>query len=117
MVPQSYRHNPRANPCAGRTALGVLIWLSALATGVTTRPAAAIECAPHCDYNHYYGPYDMSSVGVGLYAYPVCGRRGNCAPYLVYGNQGYASPNVIVSYPPRPNITVTFPRRPGPAQR
>ena len=29
-------------------------------------PAAAIECAPYCDYTHDYGPYDLSWKRPGL---------------------------------------------------
>jgi len=63
---------------------------------------AATECYPHCDYGHYYGPYDFSYIRPGLYAYPVCGPRGNCTPHLVYGNQGFPSGNIIVTFPRRP---------------
>jgi hypothetical protein len=41
-------------------------------------------CSPHCDYWHYYGPYDYSYIQPGLLGYPVCDRRGYCAPHLVY---------------------------------
>jgi len=63
--------------------------------------AVAEECAPHCDYYHYYGPYDFTYQRPDLYALPVCGPRGNCAPYLVY------------SAPPvrRGRIEIRFPRR------
>lgn len=47
-------------------------------------PAAAVECAPYCDFTHDYGPYDLTWVRPGLYAYPVCGPSGNCSPYAVY---------------------------------
>ena len=58
-------------------------------------PAAAeIDCSPHCDYNHYYGPYDFTYIRPGLFGFPVCDRRGNCSPYLVY------------TYPRRKIITV-----------
>ena len=43
-------------------------------------PAAAIECAPYCDYTHDYGPYDLSWKRPGLYAFPVCAPNGECAP-------------------------------------
>jgi hypothetical protein len=70
--------------------------------GMSIATASAAECSPHCDYNHYYGPYDFSYIRPGLYAYPVCGLRGNCAPYLVYRNSGLPSGNIIVSFPRRP---------------
>ena len=47
------------------------------------RPATAIECAPHCDYTHDYGPYDLSWKQPGRYAFPVCARNGECAPHAV----------------------------------
>ena len=43
-------------------------------------PAAAIECAPYCDYTHDYGPYDLTWKRPGLYAFPVCAPNGECAP-------------------------------------
>ena len=46
-------------------------------------PAAAIECAPYCDYTHDYGPYDLSWKRPGLYAFPVCAPNGECAPRAV----------------------------------
>jgi hypothetical protein len=30
------------------------------------------DCSPHCDYWHYYGPYDFSYIRPGLFAYPIC---------------------------------------------
>lgn len=77
--------------------------IAAGALGVNAGTAAAIECYPHCDYYHYYGPYDFSYKRPGLYAYPVCGPLGNCTPYLVYG---------LSSAVPSGTIIVTFPRRP-----
>jgi hypothetical protein len=62
--------------------------------------AAAVECAPRCDYNHFYGPYDFTYVKPGLYAYPVCDARGQCSPYLVYSGPVR-----------RGRIEVRFPRR------
>ena len=70
--------------------------------GGAPRTAAAFECYPHCDYNHRYGPYDLTYVRPGLFAYPVCGPRGDCAPRSVYVQAG----------PPTGNIEVRFPRRP-----
>jgi hypothetical protein len=46
--------------------------------------AWAYDCSPHCDYVHDYGPYDFTYVRPGLFGYPVCDRRGDCAPHLVY---------------------------------
>ena len=50
-----------------------------------TGPAsAANDCSPHCDYWHYYGPYDFSYISPGLLGYPRCDRQGNCSPDLIY---------------------------------
>ena len=59
--------------------------------------ALAYDCAPHCDYVHDYGPYDLSWVAPGLVGYPVCDRAGNCSPHLVYRQFG----------PRRVGITIT----------
>src|SRR5213083_2328287 len=45
---------------------------------------AEVECYPHCDYWHDYGPYDFTYIRPGLYGFPRCGPRGDCSPYLVY---------------------------------
>jgi hypothetical protein len=68
--------------------------------------AAAVECYPHCDYNHYYGPLDFTYVRPGLHGYQVCGPHGNCAPYLVYAISGPPRGRIEVrslSRPSRPN--------------
>jgi len=44
--------------------------------GAETRAVPAVECYPHCDYSHYYGPLDFNYVRPGLYGYPRCGPRG-----------------------------------------
>lgn len=51
-----------------------------------TRAAVAEACAPHCDYAHYYGPYDFSYArrGEGLFGWPRCDANGDCAPDLGY---------------------------------
>ena len=46
--------------------------------------ARAEECRLHCDYWHFYGPYDFSYVSPGLLGYPLCDREGNCSPFLTY---------------------------------
>src|SRR6185312_329315 len=52
----------------------------ALATG----PAAAeVDCAPNCDFTHYYGPHDYTWVRPGLFLYPRCGPSGSCSPHLI----------------------------------
>jgi hypothetical protein len=68
---------------------------------------AEVDCHPHCDYWHYYGPYDFTYKRPGLFGYPVCDARGNCAPYLRYTYQrGYA---------PRKSVTIRV--RPRPQRR
>src|ERR1043166_1328029 len=51
--------------------------LFALFALLIAAPAAAIECAPYCDYTHDYGPYDLSWKRPGLYAFPVCAPDGD----------------------------------------
>ena len=65
--------------------------------------ALAVECYPHCDYVHDYGPYDFTYVRPGLYGYPLCNLRGECLPNLVYSTSGRAR---------RGNIEVRFISRP-----
>ena len=61
---------------------------------------AEVECYPHCDYWHYYGPYDFSYKRPGLFGYPICDARGNCSPYLRYTYQrGYAPRKTIIIHP------------------
>jgi hypothetical protein len=48
----------------------------------------ADDCSPHCDYWHYYGPYDFTYIQPGLFAYPICDGQGNCSPHLVYTYAG-----------------------------
>jgi hypothetical protein len=48
----------------------------------------AEDCAPHCDYWHDYGPYDLSYIKPGMFGHPICDRQGTCSPYLVYTYQG-----------------------------
>lgn len=76
---------------------------------------ARIDCTPHCDYTHDYGPYDFTYYGPyphliqapGVFGYPRCGPNGNCAPYLVYRysdfRSAYPRPRVIIR--PRPRVT------------
>jgi hypothetical protein len=77
------RRNRSANELAvdrpGRLAVGILA-LGVLLSG----PAAAGDCSSHCDYWHYYGPYDFTYISSGLYGYPVCDRHGSCSPFLTY---------------------------------
>jgi len=62
--------------------------------------AFAFDCAPYCDYNHDYGPYDLSWVSPGLAGYPVCDRQGNCSPYLVYRRFGRPWPGITITVRP-----------------
>ncbi len=58
--------------------------------------ASAENCSPHCDYWHYYGPYDFSYISPGLIGYPRCDREGNCSPYLDYVYPGHRRGRVTV---------------------
>jgi hypothetical protein len=53
-----------------------------LAGALLTVPATAEDCGRHCDYWHYYAPYDFSYISPGLLGYPRCDREGNCPPNL-----------------------------------
>jgi hypothetical protein len=70
-----------------------------------TRPAPAAECYPHCDYNHYYGPYDFTYVRPGLFGYPRCGPRGDCSPVLDYSVAGVRRGNITIRFLPRRDRT------------
>jgi hypothetical protein len=60
-------------------------------------PAAAqVDCAPYCDFTHDYGPYDLTWARPGLYAYPVCGPSGDCAPRAVYTYPRYGGVRITV---------------------
>ena len=72
----------RASLFATRCSLFALSSLLAFLALIAS-PAAAIECAPYCDYTHDYGPYDLSWKRPGLYAFPVCAPNGECAPRAV----------------------------------
>ena len=53
----------------------------AVALALPAAPAQArIDCHPNCDFVHDYGPHDLSWVRPGLFCYPRCDARGNCAP-------------------------------------
>jgi hypothetical protein len=65
--------------------------LFALPLLTAAQPAAAeINCSPHCDYNHDYGPYDFTYIRPGLFGFPRCNARGDCSPYLVYTYPRYS---------------------------
>jgi hypothetical protein len=57
---------------------------AAIAGIFAAQPAAAVDCAPYCDYTHDYGPYDLSWKQPGRYAFPVCAPNGECAPHAVH---------------------------------
>jgi len=77
------------------------------------------DCTPHCDYSHYYGPYDFTYEGrypnliqaPGLFGFPRCGPNGNCSPYLVYRYSDFraAYPRSRIIIRPRPRVTVPRP--------
>lgn len=61
---------------------------------------AEVDCAPYCDFTHYYGPHDFTYVRPGLFLYPSCGPSGHCSPYLISSTHPY-----------RGNVTVRVTRR------
>lgn len=61
--------------------------------------AFAVDCAPHCDWFHDYGPYDFSWVYSGLVGIPVCDRGGNCSPHLLYRYTG-SKPGITITVGP-----------------
>jgi hypothetical protein len=66
-----------------------------------SRAALAEDCSPHCDFWHYYGPYDFSYIRPGLLGYPICDRQGNCAPHLVYTQPDHRTGRITVTVRPR----------------
>jgi hypothetical protein len=75
-----------------------LLTFAAISPGPTR---AEQLCYPHCDYTHYYGPFDFTYIQPGLFAWPRCGPQGDCAPHLAY-TAGVRRP--------AGRITVRFPR-------
>ena len=73
---------------------------------VGTRPVSAAECFPHCDYTHYYGPFDFTYIQPGLFGYPLCNARGNCSPQLAYSTTGFRRGRITVRFP---RLTATHP--------
>lgn len=63
---------------------------------------SAEDCSPHCDYWHYYGPYDFGYIEPGLLGYPRCDARGNCSPYLVYLYSGHRRGRITIRSVSRP---------------
>jgi hypothetical protein len=77
--------------------------LAAAVLGAITLQAGtawAVDCSPHCDYVHDYGPYDFSYIRPGLFGYPICNRQGDCLPHLVYRFSGRPWPDVIITIRP-----------------
>jgi hypothetical protein len=70
----------------------------------TGAAAAEQACFPHCDYVHYYGPYDFTWAQPGLFAWPQCGAQGDCAPHLTY------TTGTLRRIQHTGRITVRFPR-------
>jgi hypothetical protein len=64
-----------------------------------TGAASAAECFPHCDYTHYYGPFDFTYIQPDLFGYPLCGPRGNCSPQLAYSTSGIRRGRITVRFP------------------
>lgn len=66
--------------------------VAAVASLLLLMPGAAsaeVDCAPYCDFTHYYGPQDFTYVRPGLFLYPRCGPSGYCSPYLLSSWQRY----------------------------
>jgi hypothetical protein len=61
---------------------------------------AGVDCTPHCDFVHDYGPYDFTYERPPTYGFPRCGPSGNCSPYLAY--YGYVYPRTRIVIRPRP---------------
>ena len=102
------------NRCRTRIVQGGLAFGIVVSGFCAATAASAASCYPHCDYNHFYGPYDFTYIRPGLYAYPVCGPRGECSPYLVYNRSPYPGfPYPTYSPYPRPRIEIRFPRSTG----
>ena len=63
-----------------RVIAAAIVSLPLLAPGSA---AAEVDCAPYCDFTHYYGPQDFTYVRPGLFLHPRCGPSGYCSPYLL----------------------------------
>ncbi|HXW23738.1 MAG TPA: hypothetical protein VEK73_03240 [Xanthobacteraceae bacterium] len=57
---------------------------------------AEVDCAPYCDYTHDYGPYDLTYIRPGLYAFPVCGPSGDCSPYALHTYPRYRGVRITI---------------------
>jgi hypothetical protein len=95
----------------GLTTAFQAVLIAFLADGGVTIAVAEEWCFPHCDYVHYYGPYDFTYNKPSLYGYPQqCGPQGDCAPHLAYMT---GVPRRI----PAGRVTVRFPRFMAPPQQ
>jgi hypothetical protein len=63
-----------------------------------TSALAQQACSPHCDYTHYYGPFDFTYARPGLFGHPHCGPQGDCNPHLRYAT-GLLRPVITVRFP------------------
>ncbi|EJW09880.1 hypothetical protein A33M_0815 [Rhodovulum sp. PH10] len=57
--------------------------LLALPASAALSPAAAQsanDCAPYCDYRHYYGVQNYTWDAPGRFCRPICDAAGNCLP-------------------------------------
>ncbi|CAL8971820.1 hypothetical protein RHODGE_RHODGE_03081 [Rhodoplanes serenus] len=68
-------------------------------------PAAAqtaADCAPFCDYRHYYGTYDYTWAAPATYCQPVCGPDGTCVPVKTCVRAPFAAhaPSMVSFYVP-----------------
>jgi hypothetical protein len=68
----------------------------ALALAGACPAGAEVDCSPYCDYTHDYGPYDLTWIRPGLYAFPVCGPSGDCAPHAVHTYPRYRGVRITV---------------------
>ena len=84
-----------------RILAGGLFTLLVLAVCCRADKVSATECYPHCDYNHYLGPYDYSYISPGLFGYLACDRFTVCSPHQVYR----------YSRTPTGRIEIVFPRQ------
>ncbi len=89
----------------------VLALLAFFSLGTSAARAEQL-CFPHCDYVHYYGPFDFTYVRPGLFGYPRCGPQGDCSPHLAYSTTGGLPGRITVRFP---RVTETRPAaaRPG----
>jgi hypothetical protein len=90
---------PAIRKVGNQFALAFLAFVSLGTWFGTGAVSAEEECVPHCDYRHYYGPFDFTYVQPGLFGYPLCGPQGNCSPRLVYSTTGFRRGRITVRFP------------------